>query len=39
MVNAARVPNVAAVVHKPWRPDELRDLVAKVVSGKGEEGR
>jgi two-component system chemotaxis response regulator CheY len=38
MVSAARVLNVAAVAHKPWEPQKLRALVAKVV-GEKTEGR
>lgn len=31
MVEQARMLGTAAVVHKPWRPNELRDLVKLVV--------
>lgn len=31
MVQQARALGTAAVVHKPWRPNELRDLVRLVV--------
>lgn len=31
MVEQARALGTAAVVHKPWRPNELRDLVRQVV--------
>lgn len=31
MVKQARLLGTAAVVHKPWRPNELRDLVKLVV--------
>jgi hypothetical protein len=31
LVRAARLMKVAAIVKKPWKPIELRELVAKVV--------
>lgn len=31
LVKQARMLGTAAVVHKPWRPNELRDLVRQVV--------
>jgi two-component system chemotaxis response regulator CheY len=34
LLRDARELGVAAVVFKPWRPHELRELVAKVVGGK-----
>jgi two-component system, chemotaxis family, chemotaxis protein CheY len=38
LLKQARSLGVAAVVFKPWRPHELRDLVANVVGGKGKLG-
>lgn len=31
MIGQARALGAAAVVHKPWRPSELRDLIKQVV--------
>ena len=35
LVKAARVMNVAAVVRKPWKPHELRDLVERMLRPRG----